>query len=580
MSAAKLLRFIVSIALYSPAILCFEIPRTHIINKRWCQDGMVSASLHTNKMRNVGEPSMYACKSHAANTVVCRAKPGQKTAYNTLDLSRPLIYDKFEALARKVSVYGAQTLSTLLYAPWRRKLSVLAAPVAVIFTIFLMVSGLKRQSSEKKKLGKSELESPFKSTQISSSQAAQVDDNATNTVTKPFKSKVNLGIPMVKFNKEKKRNEVNWSPAVMVTDSAIFRQPIEVVPATAVPRKLTDAEVVAARKQVEKRLQEIEEGRINRTPTASSMPSKSTAAVYSSLSKVSADASVSARVADLVSAADSTQSGFHVEEARRRNDVEAVSSNASPSTFLSESSSPSPSQHVDSDSESTFKNSTTYSTMALYSTPDAKNEYYDESNLSTSQKGGIESYSIGAAEASELESSPLGICVHSESVNITEIEKDSDAVDDANAKAAAFASAITAGVVGFKVGGPIGAIAAAAYAHYEAKKKDNMGKVLRGVGETVVGGVELIKIVEDKFEVVREVEKILLNAVTSGYGSDEKGVESFKQAYGDTKSRVGRVLPGMVEASDVAFEVTDTVLEKAEAMVNPKYAIEVKKRNK
>jgi hypothetical protein len=123
-----------------------------------------------------------------------------------------------------------------------------------------------------------------------------------------------------------------------------------------------------------------------------------------------------------------------------------------------------------------------------------------------------------------------------------------------------------------KIAGPVGAFAAAAYAHYEVRKKDDeiVGKVLRGVGDTVVGGVELIKKVDSKFEVVREVEKVLLGAVTTTYGNDKETMENFKKTMDSLATKVGEeIIPAIVEASDAALEVTDSMIASAEKMVSP-----------
>ena len=129
-------------------------------------------------------------------------------------------------------------------------------------------------------------------------------------------------------------------------------------------------------------------------------------------------------------------------------------------------------------------------------------------------------------------------------------------------KSSVDAAIVTAALLGFKVGGVTGAFLGAASASFIGKKETQTGGVVRVVGKTALGTVNLIGLVDDKFEVSRSVENALISAVAS----DETNRNKIEKSYRDTKSTIATTIPIGANVIISSLEVTDAVLEKAEEL--------------
>ena len=63
----------------------------------------------------------------------------------------------------------------------------------------------------------------------------------------------------------------------------------------------------------------------------------------------------------------------------------------------------------------------------------------------------------------------------------------------------AFASAVTGGVVGFALAGPLGALVSAAISNYVSKKGNDAGVALRGFGKTVIESYNFLTTLNSKY---------------------------------------------------------------------------------
>jgi len=133
------------------------------------------------------------------------------------------------------------------------------------------------------------------------------------------------------------------------------------------------------------------------------------------------------------------------------------------------------------------------------------------------------------------------------------------------------ASSITGGIFGIIVGGPIFGLILAAIAKYVAKKENESGEALRGIGKTVIESYNFLLKLNGKYDITGKAASTLASA-TATISSDNEALESVKSTYVSTVSKVGELnteydlLNKGKQFVAVAGTLTDSTLEKIEEL--------------
>lgn len=98
-------------------------------------------------------------------------------------------------------------------------------------------------------------------------------------------------------------------------------------------------------------------------------------------------------------------------------------------------------------------------------------------------------------------------------------------------------AAVTSGLVGFVLGGPVFAVILAAITNYVSKKDNESGVALRGVGKTVIESYNFLTKLNSKYEVTDKIGSSLEKAVSS-VDTDTDIVEKVKSTYSSTTSKI------------------------------------------
>ena len=122
------------------------------------------------------------------------------------------------------------------------------------------------------------------------------------------------------------------------------------------------------------------------------------------------------------------------------------------------------------------------------------------------------------------------------------------------------AAALTAAAVGFKLGGPVGALIAASAVSYFGKKDETKAAVV-GTGKAALGAVDLLKSVDRKFEVIKATEAVLVEAVAT---NTKDSVNLVKDTLEATKAAASTALPIVKDTLGSTMDVTDRFLNKVE----------------
>ena len=145
-------------------------------------------------------------------------------------------------------------------------------------------------------------------------------------------------------------------------------------------------------------------------------------------------------------------------------------------------------------------------------------------------------------------------------------------MNDENIKSA---SAFATGLVAFVLVGPVGAIVLAALANYAAKKDNDLGTALKGVGKTVIESTNYLKKLNSKYDITTKTAASITNAVSS-IDSDSEALKTVKETVGTVVETITKldkdydiVSKGSIVV-DTAAKFSDLALEKVEEL-NAKY---------
>ena len=133
------------------------------------------------------------------------------------------------------------------------------------------------------------------------------------------------------------------------------------------------------------------------------------------------------------------------------------------------------------------------------------------------------------------------------------------------------AAAVTGGIVGFALGGPVIAVILAAISNYVSKKDSDAGTALRGFGKSVIESFNFIATLNNKYDVTGTVSSTVSKAVSSAEGESE-GFEKVSKTVNNTVSKIKEInaefdLWGKgKQAAIAAAALSDAALEKVEEL--------------
>lgn len=133
------------------------------------------------------------------------------------------------------------------------------------------------------------------------------------------------------------------------------------------------------------------------------------------------------------------------------------------------------------------------------------------------------------------------------------------------------AAAVTGGIVGYALGGPVVALILAAISNYVAKKDTDAGTALRGFGKSVIESFNFVTTLNKKYDVTGTVSSSVSKAVSSAEGESE-GFEKVSKTVNSTFSKIKEInaefdLVGKGKlAAIAAAELSDAALKKVEEL--------------
>lgn len=129
------------------------------------------------------------------------------------------------------------------------------------------------------------------------------------------------------------------------------------------------------------------------------------------------------------------------------------------------------------------------------------------------------------------------------------------------------AAAVTGGIVGFVLAGPVGALVLAAISNFVTKKDSDSGEALRGFGKTVIEAYNFLNKINAKYQVTDKVGAAITETVSS-VAKDSDAIETIKKTYTETISKVEEIntefdlVSKGTEAVKAAGELSDQAIEK------------------
>lgn len=137
------------------------------------------------------------------------------------------------------------------------------------------------------------------------------------------------------------------------------------------------------------------------------------------------------------------------------------------------------------------------------------------------------------------------------------------------------AAAVTGGLVGFALGGPVVALLLAAVSNYVVKKDNDAGEALRGFGKVVIESYNYLTTVNKKYELTTKAGDTLKSTVTKA-ASENENLDQVTKTLDTTVTKVSEInkefdlVTKAKQALVAAATLSDAALEKIEEM-NAKY---------
>lgn len=137
------------------------------------------------------------------------------------------------------------------------------------------------------------------------------------------------------------------------------------------------------------------------------------------------------------------------------------------------------------------------------------------------------------------------------------------------------AGAFTTGFIALVLVGPVGAIVMAALANYAAKKDNDVGIAIKGIGKSVIESTNYLKKLNSKYDITTKTAASITNAVSS-IDSESEALKTVKETVGTVVETITKldkdydiVSKGSIVV-DTAAKFSDLALEKVEEL-NAKY---------
>jgi hypothetical protein len=140
-------------------------------------------------------------------------------------------------------------------------------------------------------------------------------------------------------------------------------------------------------------------------------------------------------------------------------------------------------------------------------------------------------------------------------------------VDKTNVESAA---AVTGGVLGFVLGGPVWGVILAAVSNYVVKKEDDSGEALRGFGKTAVESYNFLNKINAKYEISGKLSSALSDLIsTVSKKTDSDVLDNVTKTVSETVSKVDKInkeydlVSKSKEAITAAAQLSDVAIDKA-----------------
>ena len=134
------------------------------------------------------------------------------------------------------------------------------------------------------------------------------------------------------------------------------------------------------------------------------------------------------------------------------------------------------------------------------------------------------------------------------------------------------AGAFTTGFIALVLVGPVGAIVMAALANYAAKKDNDVGTAIKGIGKSVIESTNYLKKLNSKYDITNKTAASITNAIDS----ESEALKTVKETVGTVVETITKldkdydiVSKGSIVV-DTAARLSDLALEKVEEL-NAKY---------
>lgn len=137
------------------------------------------------------------------------------------------------------------------------------------------------------------------------------------------------------------------------------------------------------------------------------------------------------------------------------------------------------------------------------------------------------------------------------------------------------AAAVTGGILGFVIGGPVLGLFLAATSNYVSKQETDPGEALRGLGKTVIDSYNFIVKVNTKYSVADQV-KDKVATVTSSIQTDSETLDTVKKTVNTATAKLEEInkeydlVSKGKEAISTAADFSDSAIEKV-IELNKKY---------
>ena len=126
------------------------------------------------------------------------------------------------------------------------------------------------------------------------------------------------------------------------------------------------------------------------------------------------------------------------------------------------------------------------------------------------------------------------------------------------------AAFFTSAVAGYLLGGPIGSVAAASAARVLTRTEGSKGgEILRGIGKVTIGTSELLRSIDQRFEVLTRIDIALKKAIIDSI-DDKKSVRALQRSYESTKSALSATAKIGTDVVNTSIDIIDKVIDSVD----------------